>query len=132
MLGEQIGESKGRRLLRRVISSDPMKVEVTFEDSGTMLGVKTSGFGTYVAELRPDGTTFGNGEGGMLTDDGEVIAWKGSGLGHLKAGGAVSYRGILYYRTASAKLAALNSAPGVFEYEVAADGTTEAKVWAWK
>ncbi len=132
MLGEQIGESKGRRLLRRVVSSDPMKVEVTFEDSGTMLGVKTMGFGTYVSEVRPDGSVFGEGEGGMLTEDGELVSWKGSGLGQLKAGGAVSYRGILYYRTASAKLAALNSTPGVFEYDVTADGATEAKIWAWK
>jgi hypothetical protein len=132
MLGEQIGASKGRRLVRRVISSDPLKAEVSFEDSGNMLGVSTTGFGTYVSEVRPDGTLYGEGEGAMLTADGEMISWRGSGLGRLKAGGAVSYRGILYYRTASSKLAALNSAPGVFEYEVAADGTAEAKVWAWK
>jgi hypothetical protein len=49
-----------------------------------------------------------------------------------RAGGAVSYRGILYFRTASAKLAVLNTTPGVFEYESAADGTTETRVWAWK
>lgn len=132
MLGEQIGTTQGRRIVRRVISSDPLKVEVTFEDSGSILGVSTTGFGTYVSQVRPDAFVYGEGEGAMLTGDGEVISWKGSGLGQIKAGGALSYRGILYFRTASAKLAALNSAPGVFEYEVAPDGTTESKVWAWK
>ena len=47
MLGEQIGESKGKRIVRRVLSSDPVTVEVSFEDGGNMLGVATSGFGTY-------------------------------------------------------------------------------------
>jgi len=44
----------------------------------------------------------------------------------------VSYRGILYFRTASGKLAQLNTAPGVFEYEVDASGNTHSKVWAWQ
>jgi hypothetical protein len=132
MIGAILGESTGKRLLRRVLSSDPLTVEVTFEDAGNMLGVNNTGFGTYVAELRADGTAIGNGEGAMITHDGEVISWKGSGLGTLKEGGAVSYRGILYYRTASQKLAKLNTVPGVFEYEVAADGSTRSKVWEWK
>jgi hypothetical protein len=132
MLGEQIGEATGRRIVRRVLSSDPMRLEVTFEDSGKMLGVDIMGFGTYSAEVRADGTVYGEGEGGMITTEGEMVSWKGSGLGLLQAGGAVSYRGILYFRTASAKLAQLNRAPGVFEYESAADGTTSTKIWAWK
>ena len=63
MLGEQIGETRGKRLLRRVLSSDPLKVEVTFEDSGKMLGVDTNGFGTYTSQVRPDGAIYGEGEG---------------------------------------------------------------------
>ena len=46
--------------------------------------------------------------------------------------GAVSDRGILYYRTPSQKLARLNNACGVFEYEVDAAGNTITKVWEWK
>src|SRR5947209_1789334 len=34
MLGEQIGETKGRRLVRRVITIDPPTAEVSFEDTG--------------------------------------------------------------------------------------------------
>jgi hypothetical protein len=132
MLGEVIGETKGKRIVRRVLSAKPMKVEVTMEDEGKMLGVSTNGFGTYTAEIHPDGTLYGEGEGGMFTDDGEMIVWKGSGLGKLKEKGAVSYRGILYFRTASKKLAKLNDAPGVFEFEVDAEGKTHTKTWEWK
>ena len=64
--------------------------------------------------------------------DGEIVTWKGIGIGRLLAGGAVSYRGCLSYSTASAKLARLNSIAGVFEFEVDATGNTHSKVWEWK
>jgi hypothetical protein len=53
MLGDQLGESKGKRLVRRVLSSDPLTVEVSFEDSGHMLNVPVNGMGTYTSVGRP-------------------------------------------------------------------------------
>ena len=132
MFGEQIGESRGKRILRRVLSSDPLRVEVTFEDSGKILGIDTNGFGTYTSQVRADGTIYGEGEGVFMTKDGEAVSWKGSGLGKFKEGGAVSYRGILYHRTTSQKLARLNTTAVVFEYEADAKGDTYAKYWEWK
>ena len=132
MLGDLIGETTGKRIVRRVLSSDPLKVEVSFEDTGKMLGTAVNGFGTYSSVVRADGTIYGEGDGAMTTADGELISWKGSGLGKFGPGGAVSYRGILYYRTASQKLAKLNSVGGVFEYEVDTKGKTQTKVWEWK
>ena len=132
MLGEVIGEGRGKRIVRRTLSSDPLKVEVSFEDAGKVLGVDYTGFGTYCSEVRSDGTLYGEGEGAYLTRDGEIVSWRGSGLGRLREGGAVSYRGMLYFRTPSQKLARLNTVGGVFEYDVEADGTTYAKIWEWK
>jgi hypothetical protein len=63
---------------------------------------------------------------------GDAIAWKGSGLGAFKEHGAISYRGILYYQTTSAKFARLNTMAGIFEYEVDPQGNTHTKVWEWK
>lgn len=48
------------------------------------------------------------------------------------AGGAVSYRGMLFYRTDSPKLARLNNMCAAFEYEADASGNTTSKVWEWK
>lgn len=131
MLGEQIGESKGKRLVRRVISTDPPTVEVSFEDSGHLFGVPTTGIGTYTSVIRPDGSIYGQGEGINLTQDGEGISWKGTGLGKLGAGGAVSYRGMLFFQTNSQKIS-LGSGCGAFEYEVDPSGATTSKVWEWK
>ena len=132
MIGEQLGETKGRRLVRRVTSTDPTTVEVTFEDSGHMLGVATSGLGTYTSVIGADGSIFGEGQGVNMTQDGEAVTWKGTGVGKFGAEGAISYRGMLFFKTASQKLARLNNACGAFEYDVDSSGNTVSKFWEWK
>jgi len=132
MLGEQIGESKGKRIVRRVISTDPLTVEVTFEDSGQLLGVPTTGMGTYTSVVLEDGSIYGEGEGVNTTQDVESITWTGTGLGKFGTGGGVSYRGMLYFRTSSGKVAGINNVCGAFEYEVDPAGNTIAKIWEWK
>ncbi len=132
MLGEKIGETTGKRLVRRVISVDPPTAEVSFEDSGQMLGVPTTGIGSYTSVVRPDGSIFGHGQGLNTTQDGDAVTWTGTGLGHFGPGGSVSYRGMLFFRTTSQKLARLNNACGAFEYEVDPSGATVSKIWEWK
>jgi hypothetical protein len=132
MLGDKIGEATGKRVVRRVISVDPPTAEVTFEDSGEMLGIPVTGMGTYTSVVRPDGSVFGNGQGVETTDEGESLAWTGTGIGHFGPGGSVSYRGMLFCRTTSKKLARLNNACAAFEYEVDAKGATTSKLWEWK
>ena len=132
MLGELISESTGKRLVRRVISVDPATAEVSFEDSGHMLGVGTTGIGSYTSVVRADGSIFGHGQGLATTAEGEAITWTGTGLGHFGPGGSVSYRGMLFFQTTSQKLAAIHNACGAFEYEVDGSGATHSKVWLWK
>jgi len=132
MLGDKIGEVKGKRLVRRFLSVDPLTAEVTFEDSGKMFGVPVTGMGTYTSVVRADGSIFGNGQGLTTTDEGEGVTWTGTGVGHFGPGGSVSYRGMLFFRTTSKKLARLNNACGAFEYEVDAKGATISKMWEWK
>jgi hypothetical protein len=132
MIGQQISETVGKRLVRRVLSVDPPTSEVSFEDRGKILGVPASGIGTYTSFVRADGSIHGHGEGMSMTEDGESITWTGTGVGKWGAGGAISYRGMLFFRTNSQKLAQLNNCCGAFEYEVDAAGSTTSKVWEWK
>jgi hypothetical protein len=132
MIGEQIGETKGKRVVRRVLSVDPPTAEVSFEDSGQMLGVATTGIGTYTSVIGPDGTMIGHGQGLTTTNEGEALTWTGTGSGKFGPGGSVSYRGMLFFKTNSKKLAKLHNACGAFEYDVAPDGSTVSKMWEWK
>ena len=133
MLGEQIGEARGKRTARRVLSVDGgFKVEVAFEAAGKLLGMECNEIGTYWSASRPDGTLYGEGQGVVITKDGEMATWKGQGMGRFTGGGAVSYRGAVYYSTASAKLARLNTVASIFEFDVDAEGNTHAKLWEWK
>jgi hypothetical protein len=132
MLGEQIGETKGKRLVRRVVSIDPPTAEVSFEDKGQIIGIPTNGMGTYTSVVRPDGSILGHGQGMSLTDDGEAITWTGTGMGKFGPGGSVSYRGMLFLQTASQKLARVNNLCAAFEYDVDPSGNTISKMWEWK
>jgi hypothetical protein len=135
MLGEQIGEVTGQITGMRVLPDEGhgAKVEVSFQQSGTLLGVHVNDMGTYVSVTRPDGTLFGDGQGVTMTEDGEMATWRGQGVGRFTGrGGAVSYRGAVYFQTTSERLARLNSMAVVFEYETDESGKTTAKDYEWK
>ena len=133
MLGELIYEGRGKRTGRRVLSADGgFKVEVAFEDTGKALGIDSQEIGTYWSVSRPDGSLYGEGQGVVLTPDGEWATWKGQGIGKFLGGGAVSYRGAIYYTTPSPRPARLNAIVGVFEFEVNANGNTHTRIWEWK
>jgi hypothetical protein len=53
-------------------------------------------------------------------------------VGKFGPGGSVSYRGMLFFRTSSQKLARLNNACVAFEYDVDPSGSTVSKMWEWK
>lgn len=133
MLGELIGEEKGKVIVRRVLpgSGNP-RVEVTFESAGSLVGVDFKNMGTYWSEVKPNGTLYGEGQGIARGENGEIVAWKGQGVGELQPSGGVTYRGSLYYDTQADKLLGLNKLVGVFEYAVDADGNTSTKTWEWK
>ncbi len=135
MLGEQLGEERGKVTGTRVLPPDGqgLKVEVSFQAAGRILGMETTDMGTYWSVVRPDGFLFGEGHGVVTSKDGDVATWTGNGVGKLTGrGSAVSWRGAIYYQSASPKFARLNGVAGVFEYEVDENGNTQAKIWEWK
>jgi hypothetical protein len=135
MLGDQIGEETGQITGMRVLPDQGhgAKVEVSFQQTGTLLGAHVNDMGTYISVTRPDGTLFGDGQGVTMTEDGEMATWRGQGVGRFTGrGGAVSYRGAIYYQTTSERLARLNSIAVVFEYESDESGKTAAKAYEWK
>jgi hypothetical protein len=134
MLGAQIGVEHGKITGRRVLPSDGQgpKMEVTFEARGTFVGIDASGVGTYWTVVQANGALYGEGEGLITTDQGDLVQWTGTGRGRLTKQGGASFRGAIYFRTASAKLGHVNEVAGVYEHETDRDGNVTTKTWEWK
>jgi hypothetical protein len=135
MLGEKLGEETGKITGYRVRPSDGMhpKVEVSFQAAGKLLGIDTTGMGTYQSVLGADGVLRGEGQGVIMTREGDVITWIGQGVGRFTGqGSGSSWRGAIYYQTSSQKLARLSTVAAIFEHEVDGEGNVHNLVWEWK
>ena len=133
MLGDQIGAERGKVTGYRILRSEAgPKVEVSFQATGKILGVDHSTLATYTSMVRPDGTVYGEGQGVARGAGGQMASWVGQGVGKLGRGQAISYRGSLYYQSASPEWSRLNSVAAIFEYQVDEEGNTDAKIWEWK
>jgi hypothetical protein len=132
MLGELIGQGAGKRAYRKVVSTNPTNIEVSFESNGAIFGVQVLEIGTYNSTIRPDGSLYGEGAGILMTQDGEEITWKGGGIGSFREGGTVAYRGAIYYYSKAERFTRLNKVAAVFEFESDMQGNTQSKVWEWK
>jgi len=134
MLGELISETHGKITGNRVLPSDgeTAKVEISFQESGKILGLEITDMGTYWCVARRVGL-YGEGQGAIMTKDGEMVSWKGQGAGRFTGHGqAVSFRGALYCQTSSTKLGRLNGIAVVYEHDVDENGNTHTKLWEWK
>jgi len=134
MLGEKIGEMSGKTGSQRVLSVEGggLKMETSFQASGSLLGTNVKETGTYRTIVRPDGTQYGEGQGVMMTKDRKMGTWRGHGVGTTKKDGTASFRGAIYFQTMPPRWSRLNKAAVLFEYEVDAEGNTHSEYWEWK
>jgi hypothetical protein len=135
MIGEVIGEERGKITGTRVLPLEGQspRIEVSFQASGKLLGLETTDMGTYIAVLTPEGVFRGDGQGVIMTANGETATWNGQGVGRPTGkGSAASWRGAIFYQSSSKRLAALNAVAAIFEYETDEHGNTTSKVWEWR
>ena len=134
MLGDRLGGESGKVTSQRVLPNPGggPKMETSFQATGTILGVAETNIGTYDAVIRPDGTVYGEGQGVVMGKGGESATWVGQGVGTMKKDGSVSYRGAVYYQTATPAWSRLNSIAAIFEYEVDSQGNARSEIWEWK
>jgi hypothetical protein len=134
MLGNQIGEASGKITNVKVLeyAGDRSRVEVTFQGQGKVGNVGVTDLGTYWQEIRPGGVIYGEGGPIWMTDDGEVLSWKGFGVGKSTGSGfAASFGCAGAIQTSSGTLAHLNGVVAIGEYEVDAEGNYRWTLWEW-
>jgi len=133
-LGQLVLEDSGQITGIRVLSTDASgtTLELNLQLSGTIRGVGQNTLWTYTMLQRPDGSLYGQGNGVLTTDNGDVIHLIGSGSGKANPGGTVRFCTMLHPHGATGQNADLNAIGLAGEYEVAADGTATNKCWEWK
>ena len=129
MLGELLFESRGRITSQRVLSVENgiPKFEISITGSGIFTGsLEVTTSWTYWSIQRPDGTSYSQGQGVIMTKDGRDVATAtGRTEGKMIESGKMRYVGAIFYETRSKdKLAFLNHLVGVNEYELDASGIT--------
>jgi hypothetical protein len=134
MLGDQVGEEKGKIISQRVLDVEPPKMEVSFSGAGKYKDVDATVTVTYWSALRSDGAMSGEGKGMLMSRDGqEMVTFTGQGIGHFVGPGKIRFVGSVFYNTNSTgKLAFLNNLVAVFEHEVDESGNVLNKFWEWK
>ena len=134
MLGEKIGELLGKVTSQKVLPNPGggPKMETTHRVSGKLMGVEATETATYWSVVRPDGSLYGEGQGVAMGEEGDLATWIGQGVGMIGKGGAVSFRGAVYYQSSSPKWSRLNSVAAIFEYEVDDQGNSRSQLWEWK
>ena len=129
MLGDKISEFTGTTASQRVLADG--NVETTVNLTGPLLDVPTNQIWTYVSEFRPDGSLSGEGHGVVMGAGGEAAAGTAFAAGRLGEDGSASWRGVLFFESASEAFGPLNGLAAVFEFEADAAGDTTGAVWEW-
>jgi hypothetical protein len=135
MLGEMLGESSGRLSSVRVLPTEgqEIRVEVSFQGRGSLLGETITDMGTYWQTIRLGGVLYGEGHVLMMTQGGDIADWTGFGVGTPTGPApAASYGVCGSFRTAPQKLARLRRVATATEYDVQADGSYHWRLWEWK
>jgi hypothetical protein len=134
MLGEKIGESTGQSVPPRVlhVPGGFPKMEISSRGAGKLLGIDTTENITYEVTMRADGTVYGQGVGLVMGKGGEAAQLEGHGVGTLKPGGGVSWRGAFFYHSTASAWKRLNAVAVVFEAEIDAAGNSKVTQFEWR
>ncbi len=136
MIGDKLGEDTGKVTGTRFLPGPDgkhVRMEVSFQATGKLLGSEITDMGTYVVHERIPGQLYGEGQGFIATKDGDGIIWNGFGVGQMTGKGmGVRYRAAVTYQTNSKKLARLNNVVGMIEHETDDQGNVKSAYWEWK
>lgn len=134
MLGEQIGEIKGKVTSQRVLDIEGPSVETSLYANGSINGVQVKVMLTYVGRpTNTKGIFRGKGIAVVTAEGSELATYTGEGIGRHDKLGKMNWVGSHFFSTSSTgNLAFLNNVIGVFESVIDSEGNFTEKSWEWK
>jgi hypothetical protein len=135
MLGEKLGEATGKTTGVRVLPTEGqrIKVEVSFQGSGRLMGTEINDTGTYWQTMREGGSLYGEGHVLMVTKDGGIADWTGFGVGRPTGPAPAAHYAVSgAFQSVPAKLAHLGTIVTAIEFDVDQNGGYRWQLWEWK
>ena len=133
MLGEQIGSLTASTTNKPLPEDGALpKFEVTATGSGTLAGAEVQTLATYSAQMRADGTIYGECPAGVIMTGDGVATFRATGAGSFTADGGAIFRGVVYFQASAPSLSSLNGTCGVYHWDVDAEGNATWEIWEWK
>jgi hypothetical protein len=134
MLGEMIGEFHGKTTGNRVLPGDDyryVKMEISWEESGQLLGIEAMDMGTIEVFERVPGQVYGSGQGmAMAGMDGAI--WNGHGVSQMTGEGMATHTAFSVAFQAAGALERLNHMLVIGEQDVDAEGNVTTRLYEWK
>ncbi|MCW4001284.1 MAG: hypothetical protein NWE93_13705 [Candidatus Bathyarchaeota archaeon] len=128
MLGELIGEFKGRNTVYRVL--DNGKVETSGQGMGKILGIDAYVVSTSVGTMQ-NGLFVGRVNSVITIASGESVILQGNAVGYPSGEGGAT-RAASIQATTSEKLMRLNRIVALHEYQTDMADNWVGKIWEWK
>ena len=131
-LGNLIYQHEGKITSETVLEGPT--VQTSFASNGTVAGgvtnVNVTEIGTYTTTPRADGILYGEGQGVITGENGEIVTWDSQEIGSMAPNGEITFRGSIFFRTLSptGSLGFLDNLVGVFIFQVDPSGNTAVEV----
>jgi len=131
-LGGLIYQHEGKITSETVLEGPT--VQTSFASNGTVTGgvtnVSVTEIGTYTTTPRADGILYGEGQGVITGENGEIVTWDSQEIGSMAPNGEIIFRGSIFFRTLSptGSLGFLDNMVGVFIFQVDPSGNTAVEV----
>ena len=133
MSGEKI-ESAPATSVSKVMPAkgDLAKILNTAQGNGKIAGVDVQFMGTYHAEMKADGSMYGElpNSGIVMAADG-VATFRATGSGGMTEDGGSKFRGACYFETTAPSLMSLNGKAMIYEWDVDPSGNAQWEIWHW-
>jgi hypothetical protein len=131
-VGGLIYQHKGKITSETVLEGPT--VQTSFASNGTVTGgvtnVNVTEIGTYTTTPRADGILYGEGQGVITGENGEIVTWDSQEIGSMAPNGEIIFRGSIFFRTLSptGSLGFLDNMVGVFIFQVDPSGNTAVEI----
>ncbi len=109
-------------------------MEVSFETQVTIFGQQGMNMGTYTVFERVPGQIYADGQGIVMTSDGQGAIWNGHGVGHpTEDGMGIRFAAsVAFQAPTEGALSRLNGVLCVVEHETDGEGNARSELWEWK